>query len=119
MHTDPSEGTGGIESMVQGVNGERGDPGRMTRPSVAVVEAVADTIDCDPYDVPPLYEIVDPDALDALFSPKYDGTPREAGMIVFTLAGCEVTVFDYGRVTVRRIDTTATESESSPASDST
>lgn len=56
--------------------------------STAVVAAVADAKDVDPLDLEPLYETVDPDALDALFSGAC-GSPTE---VSFTFAGFEVVV---------------------------
>lgn len=52
--------------------------------SVAVVNALAKFEGTTPLAVdPPLYEYVDPDALDALFSPRSDGTAREPGEVRF------------------------------------
>lgn len=48
----------------------------------------------------PLYEVVDPDALDQLFQPKADGTPRPGGELTFTYSGCEVIVRADGDVIV-------------------
>lgn len=45
-----------------------------TEPSIAVIEAVAETAGCDPLDLDPLGAYVNPDALDALFSePRTEG----------------------------------------------
>lgn len=90
--------------------------GESIRPSVAVVEAVAAATGYDPYDVPPLYEVVDPDALDDLFSPKHDGTPRRAGRVTFPLAGCNVTVTGHGEVVVRQREAASVGSDSSSTS---
>jgi hypothetical protein len=69
----------------------------MTHPeplSRAVVEAVAARDGIDPVDVEtPLYEVVDPDALDALF----DG---RAGEVTFEYSGYRVTVTESGEVTL-------------------
>lgn len=35
-------------------------------PSTAIIELIAEATDCDPIDLEPLYESVDPDALDRL-----------------------------------------------------
>lgn len=35
-------------------------------PSIAVINAVAETQGCDPLELTPIFEVVDPDALDAL-----------------------------------------------------
>lgn len=51
-----------------------------------VLEAVAVTSGVDPLELPPLYDVVDPDKLDALVASMSDGE------ITFTYAGYEVTV---------------------------
>lgn len=59
-------------------------------PSRAVVEMVAATENVDQTDLPPLYEAIDPDALDKLFESRSDDrTPME---VTFTYYGHEVTV---------------------------
>lgn len=64
-----------------------------------VVTAVATATGTDPLELEPLYYVVDPDALNALFdsSRTYSPTPKE---FRFTMAGCEVIVRDQGEVTV-------------------
>lgn len=54
-------------------------------PSEAVVRAIAEATDRGVLDLPPLYESVDPDALDTLFDRRPDGTPRQPGRVVFPL----------------------------------
>lgn len=49
-----------------------------------------------------LYEIVDPDALESLFAPLADGTPRTGGKLVLDVEGCEVVVDASGDVTATR-----------------
>lgn len=64
--------------------------------SETVIEAVADAVGTDPLNLtPPLYEAIDPDALDQLFA----GTPP-VGKVVFNYNGCEVSVFPDGYVSV-------------------
>ena len=61
--------------------------------STAVVEAVAETAGVDPTELgTSLYDCIDPDALDALFAPTYEGAGREGGTVRFEMAGYEVTV---------------------------
>lgn len=55
------------------------------QPSEAVVRAIAEATDRAVLDLPPLYESVDPDALDSVFGRRPDGTPREPGRVVFPL----------------------------------
>lgn len=70
-------------------------------PTRAVVETVAEARGCGPTDLPPLNEVVDPDALDRLFADARSGRPRRGGHLVFHYAGCTVTVLGTGRVVVR------------------
>lgn len=77
--------------------------------SEAVVMAVADAKGTAPTDLDTqLYEVVDPDALDGLFRPKTDGTPRIGGQVEFTMDGLAVTVDDDATVTVASQTQTAT-----------
>ena len=66
--------------------------------SQRVVEAVADAEDADPLDLKvPLYEAVDPDALDSLFRASDDGVE---GVIEFTYYGYQVRVTSAGHVSL-------------------
>ncbi|AGB36627.1 HalOD1 output domain-containing protein [Natronococcus occultus] len=56
-------------------------------PVIAVIEAVAGATDSDPLNLPPLYESVDPDALNTLFNGSETGT-----QVAFEYAGLEVVV---------------------------
>ncbi|WP_424020018.1 HalOD1 output domain-containing protein (plasmid) [Halorientalis pallida] len=49
-----------------------------------------------------LSDYVDPDALDRLFAPKSDGTPRTNGHLAFTIWNCQVTVYSTGQIVVTR-----------------
>lgn len=71
-----------------------------------VVFAVSALTDTDPIKMEPLHGIVDVDALEELFAPKADGTPRGDGIISFTYCGCEVTVQGNERVYVESGSTT-------------
>lgn len=66
-------------------------------PSRTVIEAVADAEGIPPEEVrPPTYEslhdVVDPEALDALFAARSDGTPRPGGTVSFPFAGYDITI---------------------------
>lgn len=63
-------------------------------PSVRVVNAVAVVADEDPLTMAPLYDVVDPDALDRLLDGEIDG------QVQFAYAGHEVTVYGHGAVVV-------------------
>lgn len=64
----------------------------VTPPTEAVVENVARRAGVDEIDLPPLYDAIDPDALDALFDHR-GKRPSEVGpCVIFPYAGFEVTV---------------------------
>ncbi|MFB6195146.1 MAG: HalOD1 output domain-containing protein [Haloplanus sp.] len=67
--------------------------------SVTVVHAVLEATGKDPMEVD-LNAVVQPDALNRIFAPKHDGTPRAGGTVTFRLAGCRVTVDGDGEVVV-------------------
>ena len=50
-----------------------------------------------------LYEVVDPDALEQLFAPLANGTPRKGGRLILEIADCEVVVKATGNVEVKRM----------------
>lgn len=60
--------------------------------SEAVIRQIAEAAGVDPLALPPLYDAVDPDALDALFEPS-PGDPILSGTVSFTYCGCGVVVF--------------------------
>lgn len=69
--------------------------------STAVVEAIAEYEGVDPLELSrPLYEVIDPDALDNLFPPG----SNSAGQIEFSYNGCAVTVTSDGDVDVVNSD---------------
>jgi hypothetical protein len=71
-------------------------------PAVALVEAVADATDRDPLELPPLSEVIDPDALNGLLRP--DPGSNEDGNTVqvsFEYAGVVVLVDSTGLIEVR------------------
>lgn len=69
-----------------------------------VLAAVADREGVDPVDLePPLHDVVDPDALEALFTDSVDGAARENVSAEFTYRGHRVLV-DGGTVHVLEAD---------------
>lgn len=70
------------------------------RLSTAVIEAVADRAGVDPTELPPLYESVETDALEALFRSLPDGPLRQAGDVTFSYAGYLVQVTADGAIEV-------------------
>lgn len=72
-------------------------------PSAAVVEAVARAEGVDPTEIErPLYEVVDPDALDDLFSSRHVHSPASGIRVSFTYYGYEIQVRGDGDVTLER-----------------
>lgn len=85
-----------LDTAVVTTNREQGE-----RLSEAVVGAVAEATGEDPTSMRPLYEVVDPDALDRLFEPG--STPSRqspVGRVSFRYNGCDVTVHADGRTMV-------------------
>lgn len=60
--------------------------------STAVVRAVSAVRGLEQCSLQPLADVVDPDALDALFEDKPNGEARTGGRLVFVYAACRVTV---------------------------
>ena len=76
------------------------DPDGDESASMIVVEALAEAKGVCPADMDqPLYDVVDPDALDRLFRGSADNGPD--GRVVFTINGYEVTVTSDGEIYVR------------------
>lgn len=67
--------------------------------STAIAEAVATVTNTRVTDVDPLYEVLNPDALNRLYEPASNGARREnGGHTTFTVHGCDVTVFADGSI---------------------
>jgi hypothetical protein len=60
--------------------------------STAIVREVARREGVPAVDLDSIYTVIDPDALEELFSPRYDGQPRPDGRVTFPYCGYEVTV---------------------------
>ena len=68
--------------------------------SIAVVDAVADLEDTTVADIdPPLYEVVDPDALDRLFMPTEDND-RNDGRVSFEYLEYTITITSDGFIRI-------------------
>ena len=87
------------------------DPTAAEQPSEAIVTAVATLADEDPLELPPLYEVVEPNALEALIEHAHR---KNAGthQVWFTYEGFDVGVRTDGRITI--VEATGS-SASSPA----
>lgn len=73
--------------------------------STRLLEAVADIEETDPAELnPPLYEVIDPDALEALFDAPASGSELErTGQLAFPYRGYRITV-SFGRRQTISID---------------
>jgi len=78
-----------------------------TSVTVAVVQAVSSFENTNPTDLPPLREVLDPDALDALFATDGDGSSDRDGEISFVFSDSHVTVANGEQVTVKPKKTTS------------
>lgn len=77
------------------------DPQSPAKLSTTVVHALAEVMDLDVTDTGfSLYDSVDPDALDQLFSPHDDGTPRPPGHVAFSVNGYRITVYSEGHIVI-------------------
>ena len=74
-----------------------------------MIETVAGETDTDPMELPRLYTVVDPDALDALFRSNSPTSKRDAGHVEFSLAGRRVVVEHDGTVEVADAGSTIPE----------
>lgn len=82
--------------------------------STAVVEAVARSKGVDHTELPPLSDVVDPDALDALFSGPVsrNGSRHEPPVVEFMYADRQVIVHSDEDIQVRDSSTSGSASES-------
>jgi hypothetical protein len=75
-------------------------------PSTAVVETLAVAMDREPTKITPLYESVDPDALDTLVSQDRKASSAGNSTVSFHHDGHEVTVDAAGTIIVRLVEAT-------------
>lgn len=72
-----------------------------TRPaSEAILSAVVAATGNDPLELPPLYSVIDPDALDALFETPTPGASKQRLTVTFEYADCRVSAKAHGTVVV-------------------
>lgn len=82
--------------------------------SITLVTGIAARRNVSPTELPPLYDSIDPDALDALFAPTRTGRPRR-GRLEFAYDGHEVVVaVDDDNVEIT-VDGTPIEEPTGPA----
>lgn len=70
------------------------------RMSDRVITAVANMKGTDPINLDPLYEVIEPDALNALYKRDELGRARSPERIEFTYCGCEVVIAGKNSVSV-------------------
>ena len=68
--------------------------------SAAVVRGVAAVTNTSPTELEPLFETLDPDALDQLYRSTADGSGRGDSWVSFSYNDCAVTVDSTGEITI-------------------
>lgn len=66
-------------------------------PSIRIIEKTADKKDVDPADLPPLFHVIDADALDRLVA-SMKNLPCGNLVVEFQYEGCSVTIDETGHV---------------------
>lgn len=69
-----------------------------------IVTTVAEADGQSVYELTPLYNVIDPEALNTLFAPHADGSPRPVGEVSFQYLGYWVTVSSEGVVEIETHD---------------
>ena len=73
---------------------------RRANPTQKVIRRIAEAEEVSPEELsPPLFEVIDPDALDQLFGNTMTAGRME-GKVIFTYSGYEVTVSGDGHVAI-------------------
>lgn len=85
--------------------------------TTAIVRAVSAVEGRDPGSLPPLAETLDPTAVDALFEPRSDGTPRTGGSLSFVYCRCEVTIENGEYLTINTLGTRLRDGRGSEPTD--
>ena len=68
-------------------------------PTEVIIEALAEAAEIEPIELPPLYEFVDPDALDQLFG-EHDGAAHADALLSFQVETWNVFVRADGRIRI-------------------
>lgn len=75
------------------------------KPSLAVIDRIAELEGEDPAELsPPLYDAIDPQALDSLFRPSNAGESRAVQTVQFTYLEYDICVRSDGEITVSESD---------------
>ena len=86
--------------------------------STAVVRAVSAVEGREPCSLRALADVVDPAALDALFGPQHDGTPRAGGRLSFVFNECHVTIENGEYLTLQLLEDRSCDERDQEPSDS-
>lgn len=74
--------------------------GKTDDTSTRIIRGVEEIIGQDENNGTWFYDNIDPDALDAIFEQKHDGTSRTDGKVVFTARGCEIVADADGEIRI-------------------
>lgn len=70
-------------------------------PSTLIIDLIADLQGVDPVELtPPLYSVIDPDALDALFHSSTGDASQTSGHVDFEYCGYEIRIQSDGEVAI-------------------
>ncbi|WP_255196139.1 HalOD1 output domain-containing protein [Halorarius litoreus] len=86
--------------------------------STAVERAVSAVDGRELCSLRPLADVVDPTALDSLFDPRYDGTPRTGGRLSFVYHGCCITIDNGEYLTLQLLEDRSYDERDREPSDS-
>ena len=81
--------------------------------SMAVVRGVSATEGQEPQSLPPLANVLDTDALNALFGPRGDGTARPGGRLSFVYSNCRLTIDNGEHLTCQLLENHPSRDENS------
>ncbi|EJN57474.1 HalOD1 output domain-containing protein [Halogranum rubrum] len=86
--------------------------------SMAVIRAVSAVEGCEPRFLRPLADVIDPAALDSLFDPQYDGSPRRGGRLSFVYNDCCITIDNGEYLTLQLLEDRLCDERDQEPSDS-
>jgi len=70
-------------------------------PSTMILDMISDFEGVDPVELtPPLYSVIEPEALDALFHPATSGMPHTSGYVQFEYRGYKIRVQSDGEIEI-------------------
>ena len=81
--------------------------------SMAVIRAVSAAEGREPQSLPPLANVLDTDALNALFGPRTDGTARTGGQLSFVYSNCRLTIDNGECITFQLLENHSCRDENS------